>query len=396
MAKSHTINPIFRRYSKRVTDQARSVARGSEVGRLVGQVEKAVRSGGGSSLTRILNTTPGGFDPSQLTKQMRGTDMLQTAKVLAEHYAKGGASRKAVDLILGDMGPGGRVMADLVKRGGGKSAGGEQQQLSFMQNLLEAFGISSHEVKKKPTGSRTSAMKAQRGRRKGRERAKEWLASMGYPVEGEPDDPVQAARKKKQAEPPILPQGKSSTTAKGTPRRYVDLKVGGRNKRYPIDHPIVTGAMLPAAGSSNVHSFGYDIDTTTLYIRFLQDEGYGRKGGKGPLYAYFHVQPPLFTKMMAAVSKGKFIWKHIRIEKTISGHRFGYKLVGVEKGYVPRKATVQRVGDRLTEVLAERQVLTTGGTLMKSRPGTLNPYSSGAPKPPNRGTPNRATPNRGR
>lgn len=54
--------------------------------------------------------------------------------------------------------------------------------------------------------------------------------------------------------------------------------------------------------SSNLRSVGYDPDSQTLEIAF-------RKGG---VYEYFDVPQHVYEGLMAATSKGKYHWKHIR------------------------------------------------------------------------------------
>ena len=61
-----------------------------------------------------------------------------------------------------------------------------------------------------------------------------------------------------------------------------------RYRNFPPDHPIVTGEMVDCR-SSNVHSYGYDIQVHTLYVRYLnQDENSNARHGPGPIYAYYN------------------------------------------------------------------------------------------------------------
>lgn len=98
--------------------------------------------------------------------------------------------------------------------------------------------------------------------------------------------------------------------------------------------------------SSNVHSIGMQAQpgarTGTLLIRFLGTQPNGRRGGKGPTYAYRDVPIELFRAFRTAASKGKFVWDHVRVRGTVSGHRFPYELIGVVNGYVPRQAGLKR------------------------------------------------------
>jgi len=58
--------------------------------------------------------------------------------------------------------------------------------------------------------------------------------------------------------------------------------------------------------SSNVQEFGYVPEDQTLFVRFLD------KGRGAALYVYYEVEPDIYADFMAAPSKGKFIWSHLR------------------------------------------------------------------------------------
>ncbi|MEM6798550.1 MAG: KTSC domain-containing protein, partial [Planctomycetota bacterium] len=186
-----------------------------------------------------------------------------------------------------------------------------------------------------------------------------------------------------------LPQGIPKQRADGRDRKVVDLDLDGSGpkRRFPVSHPIVTRELIRTPESSNVYGFRYDIDRSTLYVRYLQATASG--GGKtmGPLYGYSNVPPDVFLAMIDAPSKGTFIWDRIRIRGTVSGHRYDYRLVAVRHGYVPRKATFTPDGEqfigrtvRAKRVIGDRKVRT---------------FSSRLPDAPARGTPNRGAPDRG-
>jgi hypothetical protein len=165
-------------------------------------------------------------------------------------------------------------------------------------------------------------------------------------------------------------------------------------RRFPVDHPIVTGEMIPTPHSSNVHSFGYDVEHAYLYVRFnAPAKDNVRTHSPGPIYRYHNVPARIFLAMIAAPSKGTFIWDSIRERGTLSGHKYDYALVGTTNGYVPRKATLRASGEWFVgrEVLSDRN-----RTLVSSRPDQLvRPLM---PFRPNDGTGgiNRGTPRRGR
>jgi hypothetical protein len=54
--------------------------------------------------------------------------------------------------------------------------------------------------------------------------------------------------------------------------------------------------------SSNVDSIGYDEETATLVVQFLD----------GSVYNYYEVPDEVFHDFLLASSKGKFLWREIR------------------------------------------------------------------------------------
>lgn len=130
--------------------------------------------------------------------------------------------------------------------------------------------------------------------------------------------------------------------------------------------------------SSNVFSFAYDYEASTLFVTFwghkinagavtkgrvrrgkgqsrpqlkgkLGRTVTGERGGRGPMYAYYDVPVRVFERMRSASSKGKFVWDELRVRGTVYGHKYRYSLVqgqvntqkGVQGVYIPRKATSQ-------------------------------------------------------
>jgi hypothetical protein len=121
--------------------------------------------------------------------------------------------------------------------------------------------------------------------------------------------------------------------------------------------------------SSNVFSFAYDAQTSTLYVTYKAPKinpeavhtGRGRGGAqlvgrlgrtvigktndRGPMYAYFDVPARVYKRMILAHSKGKFVWDELRVRGTVWGHVYRYRLMqgsvtpGVGGVYIPRRAT---------------------------------------------------------
>ena len=161
----------------------------------------------------------------------------------------------------------------------------------------------------------------------------------------------------------------------------------GGNRKFPPNHPIITGDMVPTPGSTNVYEFGYDADSSYLYVRFKQGLAPGehvRPQAPGALYRYSGVTPEEFLTLYALRNHsgngggpGDWVWDHLRIRGTVSGHQKDYELVGVMNGYVPRKATLERepTGE-LMEYFVPRIIKTTEGKWLRSRkPRELAPTS---------------------
>ena len=134
---------------------------------------------------------------------------------------------------------------------------------------------------------------------------------------------------------------------------------------------LLTGAWVETPESSNVHSFAYDIDAHRLYVRFKDRPQKGEKvrpNAPGSIYAYYNVPLDLFMSMFTAGSKGTWVWDHLRIRGTLSGHRYDYSLVGVAGGYVPRKATLTPEGE---SYIGRTVFSDKGRQLRSSRPDQL-------------------------
>lgn len=151
--------------------------------------------------------------------------------------------------------------------------------------------------------------------------------------------------------------------------RLITIEDEGQRRKMRADDPAITGEFVETPDSSNVHSFAYDLDRHALYVRFKYwepDMGHDeRPHVPGALYRYSNVPMSVFEAMMRAPSKGRFIWDNIRIRGTISGHRYDYALVGIQGGYVPRKATLTPRG----EEYIGRSVFSNKGRRLSSRLG---------------------------
>lgn len=95
--------------------------------------------------------------------------------------------------------------------------------------------------------------------------------------------------------------------------------------------------------SSNVHSFRYEPGGPgggNLMVRYLSKDG-----GPGPEYRYFTGGSSTYNQMKSDAAKGRsagsFVWSHLRIRGSVSGHQVPYELAatGHDK-YIPRQAVV--------------------------------------------------------
>lgn len=84
-------------------------------------------------------------------------------------------------------------------------------------------------------------------------------------------------------------------------------------ERKPFKNPLNSGVSAPARAkrgwsirgfrSSNVQGFSYDPESRMLTVTF-------KKGLRR--YSYFRVEPAVFSRMDAAVSKGKFVHRSLK------------------------------------------------------------------------------------
>lgn len=153
--------------------------------------------------------------------------------------------------------------------------------------------------------------------------------------------------------------------------------------------PSPYGREILVTGSSNVYSFSYDANSSTLFVTYLAHQvnasgvsrgrvkrgrnmsseqmigrrgrtvGGGQRSGRGARYAYFDVPARVFLRMQLAASKGKFVWDELRIRGSVFGHQYRYALDqgqvtiggGVSGTYIPRKATARGFRTRSVPVV---------------------------------------------
>jgi len=382
-------SPLFRQASKAILDAAKAEFDRTMVGQLVAEVQRetsrAYRSPErlGQALRRYSR-----YGVMDALRDLRGTQFGQFAREIQRYSRQDSELKQLLKGFLTELGPAGKLIQALA----GSEARGE---LDRLVKIMEAFGF---EVLPRRDEWKRGTAATERGL----EAAQELLEAMGAKVVWPGDEPERRGTR--------LPFGIPLYDDQGRPRQEIPLPMAdGPAQRFGMSHPIVTGEMVKAQ-SSNVHSFGYDIEGAYLYVRFLGylrgtrgPDGHPLRGGPGPLYRYANVTPEEFLTLLAANSKGDWVWDHLRIRGTWSGHQKDYELVGVEGDYVPRKATVRRNPQtgQLEEWFVRRRVRAIGGGWMTSAlpsqaAGPL-PWGeidrgrpdTGRPDGPDRGAPNR-------
>ena len=384
IARNHAVmpwySPLFRVAGTAVLDAARREFANSSTGQLFGMVQREMRtiSSAPDQLGRALDRYSN-FGPQAALRELRGTQFGQFAREV-ERYARGDSGMKRMlDRFLAELGPAGRLIKALTTTSGR----GEVDQLV---GILRSFG---YEVLPPSSMRNWSDPTFQRAV----EASRQFLESTGAEV-------TWPSGKRPQGQ---LPFGIPARDEDGQERGRVTLPMAdGPAQRFGVDHPIVTGEMVTAR-SSNVHSFGYDIESAYLYIRFLgylrgqrMVDGSPMRGGPGSLYRYRDVTPEEFLSILAANSKGEWIWDNLRVRGTHSGHQKDYELVGVQSGYVPRKASVRLDPStgRLQEVFLSRRVRAMGGGWLTS--ALPSEVAGDVPWGQiDRGSPDRGSPDRG-
>lgn len=179
-------------------------------------------------------------------------------------------------------------------------------------------------------------------------------------------------------------------------------------------------------GSTNVYGFMYDGRKEALFVRYLHWEPgmpYGARSGPGAIYRYDSVSEAEAVGIYKASSDGfagEWIWDHIRIHGSWSGHQKPMQLVAVQNNYVPRIAEGPMDGpDGYGEYFVPREVASKGRRMSSQLPlqkapdlwyygdraaAYRNKYgyppnwparalpNNGRPNPPNNGKPNAGRP----
>ncbi len=359
-------SPLFRN-SANLLRKAQSKFSRSAAGTILREVE-AVAKGRAytpAKLSRALKDAQKfRGNPKELVAEAFDTELGQIVGEMAK-YARNPLESQAIESFLGALGPVGKALSAII----GPAAQGKLGSTASMGaaiNMVRAMGseiLPSPEITSGPEFDR--AMEA----------VKVWAVAHGYSFErtGAPGVSLPPGR---QPAPPLSPRStRQPQGRKPYIRKTVDVPLArGGSKRYPKDHPMVTGQFVMTPASTNVHSFGYDMDAAILYVRYLHSDESGNATGPGSLYRYSPIEPELFESLYKVrrggggeggqSTPGTWIWTNLRVRGTVSGHTKDYALVGIMNMYVPRKATVH---PDFGEVFVERRVKTLEGQWITSQ-----------------------------
>jgi hypothetical protein len=347
---------------------------------VAGSVQRALKASGGvSPVVRAMAAFSSGLNLG--VSLLSGMSVGQAAKQV-ERYGRSSSpdQQRMARAFLRSLGPVGELIS-LLSGLSGKRANSATNSADVATILLQAMG---QEI----TPARRSRRRAQPTLA-----ASDLLNAMAD-ITGEPPPDLGLE------EPP------ATDDRGGTRRPPMRRGGGGEGGGGGPNDPTFTGEMQPGPEDSNVYSYGYNSDTANLYVRFRNE----KTEGPGSLYRYSGVTIPEFRSLMSAASKGGWVWDHLRIRGTVTGHKKDYALVGIVGGYVPRKATVaplkvtpaggwrmagpDETPDYEGAVYLPRQHMTTQRnwvTSIKPLSPAFGGLDSGGPS---RGTPNRGSPRR--
>jgi len=347
-------SPLFTVASDAIQREVKRRFAKSDYGQLISMVERQwSRPADQAKIERILAK----FDqatPERTIRQLMGSDfgsLVRTVEKYAKGKGGGPVGRKLVSRFLASMGNAGKLVKSLAFAS--KSPAGYRSSLNDAMALIRTMG---GEVM---PGDEWGSVEDVRRAVAAMEKRLEAMKARGEKVE------IQAAK------PPTQSEAKRMGARPGA----TDT-VDGR--KFPANHPIVTGDMVPTPDSTNVYEFGYDAASSYLYVRFksgLAPGEHARPNAPGALYRYAGVTPDEFLSLYKLRNHsghgggpGDWVWDHLRVRGTVSGHQKDYELVGVIAGYVPRKATLERepTGE-LQEYFFPRVIKTTEGKWLRSR-----------------------------
>lgn len=424
-------NPLFPRAVSALQQAAIDEFRATSLGKTVSAMRRASKAGNAHELDRLQRSMRDLARNHAISRELEATSAARALGDVAR-YAKGGLRQAILDSVLGALGPVGDLLGALLRPGGRRIAELEQE-LETAANLLEMFGYGV--TRPGQVVPATSPPRTGPARPGGSPRTTGTIGPPGPTTSqivsgavpgGLPPGAVTTALQQLQdlgftlqppgpgqTQPPIIPPRPDAGTTAATRRQrqptegmfarhptrdgMLTTLIGGQRVNIPDTDPLLTGDMI-LVKSSNVHSIGYiwngrDPQRGTLKVRFLAKHTGAPSSGRGALYYYHDCPPQMFLAFHRAASKGKWVWDHLRIRGTVSGHQRPYELASLSSdGYVPRKAV--RLGDE--EWYLRRTVTGQDGNTYRSRLGDQLVRRDGRPDNGRPGRPDNGRPSNGR
>tara|TARA_Y100000310_G_scaffold322161_1_gene380828 strand:+ start:2705 stop:3898 length:1194 start_codon:yes stop_codon:yes gene_type:complete len=381
---SRSASPLFKTAGRQLQALALRQFKSSPIGRAFSEIQRITTSplATPAKLSRVLSQVKS-LSPKQMVSKAMGTGFGQLSSTVMK-YQKGNAEeREVIKQFLEALGPAG----DVIKALSSPSWQGSTEKTRTLHQMVDLIQKLGMEVLPSPAAAKMSPATLNRSveaaveflRQTRPELLAETLQAEAQPVKTQREKRREQAqrlreRERQEERRPGVPEDLDPYTAAGKPRKRFNVprSTGGPTMHVPAGHPLITGNMVRAVGSSNVHSYGYDYDSAFLYVRFLGVGKGGIREGRGPLYRYSNVEPEKFIALHNSTSKGTWIWDDLRIRGTVSGHQKDYALVGITGNYVPRKATINARGE---EVFQKRRIKTTKNRWLESRETELAPVS---------------------
>lgn len=168
--------------------------------------------------------------------------------------------------------------------------------------------------------------------------------------------------------------------------------------RDAAGHWMTSGKFQLVTAEGNVYAIAYDMAAMSLYVQYKHwapPMPLGVQAGPGPVYEYQNVSMDEARSLFVAPNPGVWIWDNLRVRGTWSRHKKPYRIVAISRGYLPRKARWNYMGDG-REWFVRRQVWGATGNAVYSQLPTAPAPDMGYDGQPVRGTPYRGFPFRGR
>lgn len=247
-----------------------------------------------------------------------------------------------------------------------------------IEKIARDLGTTAHDVQQAAQGRPTRGGIARQ--------LIDWLGSIFSPKRGpaksEPPPPSQPAST--QASQPRRQAPGFGKLAQEIPRGSEEVFTPQSSNVYSFRYSSVDEILWVTFKAQEFHPGALTTGQATIGGRRSQMQAIGRrgrtiKGGRRPnspgvTYFYANVKAAGFEafRQAAMSSAGKAVWDHLRIRRTVYGHRYQYGVTGGQllpngQSYIPRKATANGFRTRSLRVINSREFQTS--TIPASRSG---------------------------